>query len=256
MTGLLAADLLMLLRLNKRGIITTKGRYRTGLICSLIADLINLNRINLKERDDGLIFIKAAKGEMIGTKILDEIYLTIRDCPKEYSINDWVDRFVESFDVYEELMIESLIHREILLPETKKERLGRLLIAIILFIPCCFPGSMYYNSIAKPIHYKVKTPNLKFDNEQQLINNLKSFEMPNPSLLGLIIVLKTTGLFRLLLNTDIDDYLTKKFYQLQDHDFLNQDMELLVRFLRDKYNPKFSQPKQEGLLHKMPISET
>ena len=235
MTGLLASDLLILLSLDDKGKLKREGRYKTGLVCSLIADLINLGRLNLKTRDDNQIFIKAVKGEVIGNKILDEIYITIRDCPKEYTINEWVFRFVESYDVYEELMIESMIHREILLTETKSERFGRMFIAALLFIPCLLPGAIYYTTIAKQIHYKVKTPNLKKDSEQQLIRNLKSLNMPDPSYVGLIIILKTTYLFSVAIDKNIDDYLTKKFYQLQDHDFLNPDMNLLVKYLKDRY---------------------
>ncbi|MFW9922503.1 MAG: hypothetical protein ACFFDW_04345 [Candidatus Thorarchaeota archaeon] len=236
MKGLFTVDLLQILRLQKNGLLKKSGNYQLGIISSAIIDLINLDRLEFKLRNEDDIYLLAKKDEIVGNELLDEIYLTIRDCPKEYNIQEWLDRFLDCYSIYEKIHMESLVRREILVDEMKIRKISRYLVMflIILAFPFSLLAIAYYNNLMKPRHLHLKNPNFQTQLTKDLYDNLRTFDIPEPSMYGLIIILKILSLNPVLLGEEFNDYVTKKYYQLQDNDFGNADLKLFVKYLTKK----------------------
>ncbi|HUT82791.1 MAG TPA: GPP34 family phosphoprotein [Candidatus Bathyarchaeia archaeon] len=233
MKGLCVVDLLQILRLNKRGQLKKDGNYQLGLFAAAIIDLINLDRLTFKLRDEKDLCVRTIENELTGFDLLDEIYLIIRDCPKEYTIAEWLNRFIDTYRVFENNQFDSLIRREILIEEPKRFQIARYLIcfSILLVLPMFILAIVYYANIIVPKHYRLKNPLLQNQLLNDLYENLKSIDLPESAMAGLIIILKTLGLNNVLIKEEYRDYVTKKYYQLQDHDFTNPNIKLLVNYL-------------------------
>ena len=223
-------DLFQILRLNKKGLFNITVNNKLGLIISAIIDLITLERLDLIENKKNNPIIVTNDYELTGNELLDEIYITIRECPKKYTLEEWLNRFNDSYPIYEQLSIDSLLRREIFNNEPRIKRFIRYLIFIsfILCIPFIALAFFYFSASVKPIRYNLMDSNL----QNQILNDLdeiiKSSKIPDPNMIGLIITLKT--LSTNILNPKTQALLVKKFYQLQDYDFNNPSIKLLVDY--------------------------
>ncbi|MFW9922502.1 MAG: hypothetical protein ACFFDW_04340 [Candidatus Thorarchaeota archaeon] len=232
MIGLYTVDLLQILRL-KKGLLQEAGNYKLGIITSALIDLINLDRIEFKLRNEKDLYVIVKDNDITGNELLDEIYLTIKDCPKEYTVREWITRFTESYNAFERNHLISLERREILIKEPKSKQFWRYILFITMIICAPFIGLavIYYKYSMKLTRYVFKNPFLQNQLLTDLYKNLRSLELPEQSMFGLIIILKITGLNSLLLSHEYHDDVVKKYYQLQDYDFQNPNIKELIDYL-------------------------
>ena len=134
MTGLYTADMLQLLRFDRKGKLIKKGNYRFAIICAVLIDLVNLKLIDFKRQDEDRLIVKAIDNRVTNNLLLDELFLTIRDCPKVYTLDQWFDRFLDCFDAYEEIHLESLIQREIIVEKRKSEFFFKYMLFCLLLL--------------------------------------------------------------------------------------------------------------------------
>ncbi|MBN1329724.1 MAG: hypothetical protein JXA54_09650 [Candidatus Heimdallarchaeota archaeon] len=237
MKGLYTIDLFQTLRFNKKGALRKDGNYQLGIFSSAILDLINLNKVKITKHDKNDLFITTIDNELTGNELLDDIYLMIHDCPKEYTIAEWQTRFIETYNIYEKKHLESLINREIIVNELVSKKILRFIIFLSLIICVPFMGLaiFYYSYAMKQKYYHFKNPDFRNQLLEDLYENLDSFEIPDLSMIGLIIVLRTTRIHTQILKDDYPDYVTKKYYQLKDHDFTNPNIKLFAEYLSNYY---------------------
>lgn len=232
--------MLQLLRLNKRGGLILSGNYQYAIICAILIDLINLKKIGFKRQDNNRIIINAVDYRETGDLILDELFITIRDCPKTYTLEKWFNRFVDCYDAFEEIHLESLIQKEIIVENGFRKKLYQFLaLSICLIFPLIFIAIIVYRNTSKRDYFKIKTPKLIKQIRIDLHDTLTSLEIPNPQLIGLISILAASGLNKYLVDEEYHDFFIKKYYQFRDFDFNNEDIKILIQYLtkRDPESP-------------------
>lgn len=240
-SGLSTADMLQLLRLNKKGKLVRKGNYKYAVICAILIDLVNMNKIEFKQQNENRIIIKPSDTQATGDLLLDEIFITIRDCPKTYSLTQWFNRLIDCYDAYEKIHFKSLEHKEILKEERSSKKFTRWIIfsLLILIIPMFMLALAYYMTAIKEERFIIKNPKMLDQIRKDMHETLTSLEMPDSSMVGLISILSASGLYRHLVNAEYHDYFIKKYYQFRDFDFNDEDVKTLIQYLtkRDPNSP-------------------